>query len=331
MKMYKGFDKNLKCRDFQYEIGKTYTEDKAELCEVGFHACEHPLDCLNYYDPGESRYCEVDLDEVTDEHRGDSKRVGKKITVQGEIGIAGLVKAAVNIGIEEAKSKTNGDCAHAATNGDGARAATNGDCAHAATNGDWAHAATNGYGARAATDGNKARAATNGNKAHAATNGNCAHAATNGDWAHAATNGNGARAATNGNCAHAATNGDWAHAATNGNKAHAATNGNKAHAATNGDWAYAATNGNWAHAATNGNWARAEVSGKESIASALGIEGKAKGALGCWIVCAEWESKNTGWHIKCVKAAAVDGEKIKADTWYTLKDGEFVEATDDED
>ena len=280
MKMYKGFDKNLKCRDFQYEIGKTYTEDKAELCEVGFHACEHPLDCLNYYDPGESRYCEVDLDEVTDEHRDDSKRVGKKITVQGEIGIAGLVKAAVNIGIEEAKSKTNGDCAHAATNGD------------------WAHAATNGYGARAATDGNKARAATNGNKAHAATNGNCAHAATNGDWAHAATNGYGARATTN---------------------------GNKAHAATNGDWAYAATNGNWAHAATNGNWAHAEVSGKESIASALGIEGKAKGALGCWIVCAEWESKNTGWHIKCVKAAAVDGEKIKADTWYTLKNGEFVE------
>ena len=240
MKMYKGFDKNLKCRDFQYEIGKTYTEDKAELCEAGFHACEHPLDCLNYYEPGESRYCEVDLGDVTDEHRDDSKRVGKKITVQGEIGIAGLVKAAVNIGIEEAKSKTNGDGAHATTNGYGAHAATNGDGAHAATNGDGAHATTNGYGA---------------------------------------------------------------HAATNGYRAHAATNGYMAHA---------------------------EVSGKESIASALGIEGKAKGALGCWIVCAEWENQNEGWHIKCVKAAAVDGENIKADIWYMLKDGEFVE-DDDED
>ena len=196
MKMYKGFDKDLKCRDFQYEIGKAYTEDKAELCNAGFHACEHPLDCLNYYEPGESRYCEVDLDDVTDERGDDSKRVGKKITVQGETGIAGLVKAAVNIGIEGAKSKTTGDGAHAATTGDGAHA---------------------------------------------------------------------------------------------------------------------------------------EVSGKESIASALGIGGKAKGALGCWIVCAEWENKNTGWHIKCVKAAAVDGENIKADTWYMLKDGEFVEATDDED
>ena len=240
MKMYKGFDKNLKCRDFQYEIGKTYTEDKAELCNAGFHACEHPLDCLNYYEPGESRYCDVDLDDVTDEHGEDSKRVGKKITVQGEIGIAGLVKAAVNIGIEETKSKTTGDCAHAATTG------------------------------------------------------------------------------------------NYAHAATNGNYAHAATTGDYAHAATTGDWAHAATTGDCAHAATTGDYAHAEVSGKESIASALGIEGKAKGALGCWIVCAEWENKTEGWHIKCVKAAAVDGEKIKADTWYMLQDGEFVEA-DDED
>lgn len=108
MKMYKGFDKNLKCRDFQYEIGKTYTEDKAKLCNAGFHACEHPLDCLNYYEPGESRYCDVDLDDVTDEHRDDSKRVGKKITVQGEIGIAGLVKAAVNIGEEMEQARKYG-------------------------------------------------------------------------------------------------------------------------------------------------------------------------------------------------------------------------------
>ena len=280
MKMFKGFDKDLKCRNFQYEIGKTYTENRAELCEAGFHACEHPLDCLKYYEPGESRYCDVDLDDVTDERDDDSKRAGKKITVQGEIGIAGLVKAAVNIGIEDAKSKPNGDEAHAATTGYRAHAATTGDEAHAATTGDRAHAATTGY---------------------------MAHAATTGDWAHAATTGY---------RAHAATTGDWAHAATTGYRAHAATTGDRAHAAATGDEA---------HAATTGDRARAEVSGKESIATALGIEGKAKGALGCWIVCAEWENKTEGWHIKCVKAAAVDGERIKADTWYMLRDGEFVE------
>ena len=303
MEMYKGFDKDLKCRDFQYEIGKTYTEDKAELCKAGFHACEHPLDCLNYYEPGESRYCDVDLDDVTDERAGDSKRVGKKITVQGEIGIAGLVKAAVNIGIEEAKSKNTGDDAHAATTGCMAHAATTGDEAHAATTGDGAHAATTGY---------------------------CAHAATTGDEAHAATTGDDAHAATNGCRAHAATTGYRAHAATNGCRAHAATTGDCAHAATTGYEAHAATTGYRAHAATTGDGAHAAVYGNESIAAALGIEGKAKGALGCWIVCAEWEDKTEGLHIKCVKAAAVDGEKIKADTWYMLKDGEFVEA-DDED
>lgn len=145
MKGYKGFDKDLKCYGgYQYEIGRTETTDKAELCKTGFHACEHPLDCLNYYEPGESRYCDVDLDDVTDERGDDSKRVGKKITVQGEIGIAGLVKAAVNIGIEEAKSKTTGYCAHAAATGYRAHAATTGERAHAATTGNYAHAAASG-------------------------------------------------------------------------------------------------------------------------------------------------------------------------------------------
>ena len=104
MKMYKGFDKDLKCRDFQYEIGKTYEEPTAELCEKGFHACEYPLNVFNYYAPSNmSRYCEVDLDEVSDKKSSvDSKRCGKKIAVKAEIGIAGLVKAAVEYTMEKA-------------------------------------------------------------------------------------------------------------------------------------------------------------------------------------------------------------------------------------
>ena len=94
MKMYKGFDKDLKCHDFQYEIGKTYEEPTAELCEKGFHACERPLDVFRYYEPGKmSRYCEVDLDDVIPQKDNDSKCCGKKIAVKAEIGITGLVKA----------------------------------------------------------------------------------------------------------------------------------------------------------------------------------------------------------------------------------------------
>ena len=107
MKMYKGFDKDLKCRDFQYEIGKTYEEPTAELCESGFHACERPLDVFNYYAPSDmSRYCEVDLDDVSDKKSNeDSKRCGKKIAVKAEIGIAGLVKAAVDFVMENIKDE----------------------------------------------------------------------------------------------------------------------------------------------------------------------------------------------------------------------------------
>ena len=107
MKMYKGFNKDLKCRDFQYEIGKAYEEPTAKLCEKGFHACEYPLDVFGYYAPGGmSRYCEVDLDDVSDKKSNeDSKRCGKKIAVKAEIGIAGLVKAAVDFVMENIKDE----------------------------------------------------------------------------------------------------------------------------------------------------------------------------------------------------------------------------------
>ena len=94
MKAYKGFDKNLQCRGLQYEIGGTQEVDDVKLCNHGLHACEAPLDVFNYYAPGNgSRYCEVEMDGVSGECGGDSKRVAKKLTVGAEIGIPGLVKA----------------------------------------------------------------------------------------------------------------------------------------------------------------------------------------------------------------------------------------------
>jgi hypothetical protein len=94
-KFYKGFNKDLKCRDFQFEPGKTYEEPEASLCHKGFHACEDPLDTFGYYVPGQgSRYCEVELDGVSDEHSSDdTKRVATKITIGAEIGITGLASA----------------------------------------------------------------------------------------------------------------------------------------------------------------------------------------------------------------------------------------------
>ena len=92
--MFKGFTKDMKCRDFQYEEGKTYEEPEARFCDKGFHACEDPIDCLNYYAPAESKFHEVDLDEVSDERSSeDSKRVGRRITIGAEINFMNIAKA----------------------------------------------------------------------------------------------------------------------------------------------------------------------------------------------------------------------------------------------
>ena len=132
MKAYKGFDKDLKCRDFQYEVGKEYEEEDAKLCASGFHACEHPLNVFSYYPPSGSRFAEVDLD-ATDEREKDTldtKRVGKKITIKAELSLQGLVRAAVDfVFIQSDKEKkpkhaTGDQGAASATGVQGAASAT---------------------------------------------------------------------------------------------------------------------------------------------------------------------------------------------------------------
>ena len=110
MKVYKGTDKDIKCRGYQFTPGVEAVEDRAELCSKGFHACEAPLDVLGYYPPGAgSRYFEAELEDVSPERRGDSKVCGKRITLGAEVGLPGLVKAHVEwvkSNIDESKEQT---------------------------------------------------------------------------------------------------------------------------------------------------------------------------------------------------------------------------------
>ena len=94
---YKGFDKDLKCRDFQYEVGKDYEQDgNIKCCEKGFHACEFPYDVFSYYAPGRNnRYCTVTLSGEMDKKDGDSKVASSKIHIETEIGLVGIIKAGV--------------------------------------------------------------------------------------------------------------------------------------------------------------------------------------------------------------------------------------------
>lgn len=109
MKVYKGTDKDMKCRGFQYKLGEAAVFDgEPHLCRAGLHACEQPIDVLNHYAPNESRYFEADAEGVTDERESnDSKIVAKKMTLKAEIGVPGLVKAQIEyvknqIGFEDA-------------------------------------------------------------------------------------------------------------------------------------------------------------------------------------------------------------------------------------
>ena len=141
MLAYKGFDKDLKCRGFQYEIGKEYEEENASLCNSGFHACEYPLDCFNYYAPANSRFCEVELDATDERHSDDSKVCGKRIKIGAEIGIPGLVKAAIEYVTEKATPSNK----HHTTAKHKANSATGSRSANSAT-GDWSANSATGYG-----------------------------------------------------------------------------------------------------------------------------------------------------------------------------------------
>jgi hypothetical protein len=312
MKCFKGFDKDLKCGDFQYEIGKEYTEEKADICNCGFHACEFPMDVFDYYPPSDSRYCEVELEENGQKSSDDSKRVGKKISVKAEIGIAGIIKA----GVEYIKEQVDWEDDKATNTGDYS-AATNTGNKSAATN--------TGYQSAATNTGDRS-AATNTGYRSAATNTGDRSAATNTGYQSAATNTGYRSAATNTGYQSAATNTGYQSAATNTGDRSAATNTGYRSAATNTGYRSAATNTGYQSAATNtGNKSAAIVEGKESIALATGIKSKAKGKIGCFIVLTEWKEINNEYHIVDIKSAKVDGENIKEDTFYMLKDGKFVE------
>lgn len=131
MKVYKGTDKDMKCRGMQYKLGETaFFDGEPRLCEAGLHACEQPIDVLAHYAPSESRYFEAEAEGVSDERESsDSKIVAKKMTLKAEIGIPGLVKAQVEyvknrIGFDDAIKRANAEKENHATGDRGAASAT---------------------------------------------------------------------------------------------------------------------------------------------------------------------------------------------------------------
>ena len=177
MKVYKATDKDMKCRGFQYTLGKTAEVDgDIELCERGLHACEMPLDVLGYYVPGDgSRYFEAELDEVSNKKSDDTKRVGKKLTLSAEIGIPGLVKAQV----EYVKAQCDFDNAIKKADAEKKNHAT-GDRGAASATGDRGAASATGWSGAASATGERGAAYATGDSGAASATGKCCVAMTTG-------------------------------------------------------------------------------------------------------------------------------------------------------
>ena len=215
MKVYKATCKDMKCRGFQYELGKTVeVEGDIELCENGLHSCAMPLDVLGYYAPGDgSRYFEAEMEDVSEKRSGDTKRVGKKLTLSAEIGIPGLVKAQVEYvkaqcDFDNAINKADAEKKNHATGESGAASATGWSGAASATGERGAASATGVSGAASATGWWGAVSATGERGAASATGWWGAASATGVSGAASATGVSGAASATGKGCV-AMTTGFW--------------------------------------------------------------------------------------------------------------------------
>ncbi|WP_232806216.1 DUF7666 domain-containing protein [Salmonella enterica] len=335
---FKGFNKDLKCRGFQFAIGETFHHDgKVEACGSGFHACECPFDVFSYYSPADSRFAETISFGITNrEEDGDTKIASASITIKAELTLPQFIQRGIEwiwskidksleqqimCGNRSAATNT-GNCSAATNTGDWSAATNTGNCSAATNTGDCS-AATNTGNRSAATNTGNCSAATNTGDWSAATNTGYRSAATNtGDWSAATNTGNRSAATNTGDCSAATNTGDWS-AATNTGYRSAATNTGNRSAATNTGYRSAATNtGDWSAATNTGDWSAAEVSGSQSVAAAFGIEGKARASEGGAIVLCY---RNEDGELIHIRASKVGENGIMPNTWYQLnEDGEFV-------
>jgi len=317
---YKGFDKDLKCRGFQYEIGKEYEhQGEVKVCESGFHACENPFDVLDYYgDVLENRFCEVEQSGETE--RNHDKTVSSRIKIKAEIGFAGLFKA----GIEWLKEITDPQKIKAT----GSRLNDNGgNFAQIGSSGNDAQIGSSGNFAQIGSSGDGARIGSSGNGAQIGSSGNGARIGSSGNGAQIGSSGNGAQIGSSGYFAQIGSSGYDAKIGSSGNFARIGSSGYDAKIGSSGNGAQIGSSGNFAQIGSSGDGAQIDSTGEDSVICCAGHNSCAKAKVGSWITLAEWiySDAKGHWTPKCVKTEYVDGERIKADTWYRLNDGVFVE------
>ena len=332
IKSYKGFDKDMKCRDFQYEVGKEYNMDgEVKCCNRGFHACKSPLEVWDYYDMLNSRFAEVEQSGKIDEEEKSTKVCSSHIKIKAELKLADII----NIGVEwlkditsPSKIKMNG-----ALNDNGdikKKIGSSGYYAQIGSSGYYAKIGSSGYYAQIGSSGDYAQIGSSGYYAKIGSSGYYAQIGSSGDYAQIGSSGYYAKIGSSGYYAQIGSSGDYAKIGSSGYYAKIGSSGYYAKIGSSGDYAQIGSSGDSAKIGSSGDSAQIESTGEDSVIMCAGNEAKAKAKIGSWITLAEWEwiDKKNRYVPIFVKTEYVDGENIKADTWYQLKNGKFVEVTE---
>ena len=356
---YKGFDKDLKCRDFQYEIGKEYEIDgEIKVCKKGFHACENPLEVFNYYlldkDCDLARFCEVEQSGNIDKENSTTKICSSKIKIKAELKLANIIKAGVEwikekvkqnnlpsysgdsaqigssgysaqIGSSgySAKIGSSGYSAKIGSSGDSAQIGSSGDSAKIGSSGDSAKIGSSGDYAKIGSSGYSAQIGSSGDYAQIGSSGYSAKIGSSGYSAKIGSSGDYAQIGSSGYSAKIGSSGDYAQIGSSGYSAKIGSSGYSAQIGSSGDYAQIGSSGNSAKIGSSGYSAQIGSSGKDCVICCAGRGSIVKAKIGSWITLAEWKNNKP----VCVKTEYVDGKRIKEDTWYKLINGEFVEET----
>ena len=226
---YKAMNKNMQCSGKQYEVGKTYHEDKADCCHAGMHACENPLDVLHYYPLRDGpRFFEVECGGNVDKSEEDSKLACTELTVKSEVNFAGLVRAAVNAVFNRVKGKepfSSGYSSTAGSSGDSSTAGSSGNYSTAGSSGDSSTAGSSGYYSTAGSSGYSSTAGSSGNYSTAGSSGYYSTAGSSGDSSTAGSSGDYSTAGSSGDSSTAAATGDYCGAKADGKDNIAVANG----------------------------------------------------------------------------------------------------------
>ena len=314
IKSYKGFDKNMQCRGFQYEVGKEYEMDgEIKCCNRGFHACKYPLEVWDYYDMLNSRFAEVEQSGKIDEEEKSTKVCSSHIKIKAELKLADII----NIGVEWLKDITS----PSEVKEDGALS-DNGDRKK--------QIGSSGYSAKIGSSGYSAKIGSSGDYAQIGSSGYSAQIGSSGDYAKIGSSGYSAKIGSSGDYAKIGSSGYSAKIGSSGDSAKIGSSGYSAQIGSSGDYAQIGSSGDYAQIGSSGYSAQIDSTGEDSVIMCAGNKSKAKAKIGSWITLAEWkwsDEKKRDVPV-CVKTEYVDGENIKADTFYQLRNGKFVEVSE---